>query len=376
MSAFLADYVRLIAGATDADFADNYDADRFGVPSPTREAWKERLRKLLECAGLSTVGARRLASAQAKNAITKGLAFVEPHLPDLEWLHSILADEESRRMLVHLAAFRALGHRRIRLPTNTASFWKARDEASLIPCGAEEIDPKFFNWKLRQRSLERFGYPITMFTGPGACYTTFVHQQYRCETADGVIECESGDVAVDAGGCYGDTALYFAHKAGPHGRVESFEFLPVNVAVFRRNLQLNPELASRIRLHENAVYSESGRELFVLENGPGTRVVASTDDPEALAVRTLKIDDLVASGGLPRIDFIKMDIEGAELEALRGCEAVLRRFKPKLAVTVYHDFKDFWTIPRFLDGLGLRYRFFLRHFTIHEEETVLFAREV
>jgi hypothetical protein len=52
----------------------------------------------------------------------------------------------------------------------------------------------------------------------------------------------------------------------------------------------------------------------------------------------------------------------------------LRQFKPKLAITVYHDFKDFWMIPQFLDELGLNYRFYLRHFTIHAEETVLFAK--
>jgi hypothetical protein len=55
-------------------------------------------------------------------------------------------------------------------------------------------------------------------------------------------------------------------------------------------------------------------------------------------------------------------------------EGVRRQFKPKLAITVCHYFKDFWEIPRFLDGLGLGYRFYLRHFTIHAEETVLFAK--
>jgi len=212
-----------------------------------------------------------------------------------------------------------------------------------------------------------------MFTGPSVSAHTFVHQQYRCETAEGTIECAVGDVAVDAGGCYGDTALYFAHKAGPGGRVVSFEFLPVNVSVFRRNMELNPDLAARIRLYENPVYSTSEQELFVVGNGPGTRVLPTSSDPKALKVQTLKIDDLVASGDFPRIDFIKMDIEGAELEALKGGESVLRQFKPKLAITVYHDFKDFWTIPQYLDSLGLGYRFYLRHFTIHAEETILFA---
>jgi FkbM family methyltransferase len=200
-----------------------------------------------------------------------------------------------------------------------------------------------------------------------------VHEQYRCETADGPIECAEGDVAIDAGGCYGDTALYLAHKAGLNGKVASFEFLPANVSIFRRNMDLNPHLASRIRFYENPVYSQSDEELFVIGNGPGTRVVTESRDPSALKVKTLKIDDLVARGDLPRIDFIKMDIEGAELEALKGSECVLRQFKPKMAITVYHSFKDFWIIPRFLHSLGLNYRFYLRHFTTHAEETVLFA---
>jgi hypothetical protein len=71
--------------------------------------------------------------------------------------------------------------------------------------------------------------------------------------------------------------------------------------------------------------------------------------------------------------FYQDGYEGAELEALKGSEMVLRHFRPKLAVCFYHDLEDFWAIPRYLDSLGLGYRLYLRHFTIHPEETVLFA---
>ena len=366
MKTFLYDYSHLLAGAPGADLRDNYDADRFGPEQSIHCGLKDVLRVLLQTFGVTSVG-------EAQQTVQKGLRFVEPHLADLQWLYANLADDESRDLLLSLAAFRALGHRKIKLPTNTPEFWKAKDLALKIPHGDEEIDPQFLGWKLHERSLELFGYPIRMFCGAGACYTTFVHEQYRCVTPDGVIECAEGDMAIDAGGCYGDTALYFAQKTGPRGKVASFEFLPINVSVFRRNLQLNPDLASRIRLYENPVYSQSGQELIVVGNGPGTRVVPETADPGAFKVQTLKIDDLVANGDFPRIDFIKMDIEGAELEALKGSEQVLRQFKPKLAITVYHDFKDFWQIPQYLDGLDLGYKFYLRHFTIHAEETVLFA---
>jgi hypothetical protein len=73
------------------------------------------------------------------------------------------------------------------------------------------------------------------------------------------------------------------------------------------------------------------------------------------------------------VDFIKMDIEGAEMQALRGAEESIRRFRPKMAITVYHSLEDFWEIPKWIAQLGLGYRFYLRHFTIHQEETVLFG---
>ena len=63
------------------------------------------------------------------------------------------------------------------------------------------------------------------------------------------------------------------------------------------------------------------------------------------------------------------------MAALRGAEQTLRRFKPKLAVCVYHHFDDFWTIPQYLDQLGVGYRFYLRHSSINAEEAVLFARD-
>jgi hypothetical protein len=101
--------------------------------------------------------------------------------------------------------------------------------------------------------------------------------------------------------------------------------------------------------------------------------VQQTKDRAAVKVRTLSIDDLVEREKLDHLDFIKMDIEGSELAALMGAEQSIRRFRPKLAICVYHRLRDFWEIPQWIDGLGLGYRFHLRHFTIHLEETVLFA---
>jgi len=373
MTNFAFSYSKILADAVGADFDDNHDADRFGPHPTTRPDWKTRAGGILSAVGLATARARSAALSEARHMCATGLDFIAPHLTDLEWLHAKLNDDESREILVKVVAFRALGNRRIRLPLNNPSHWELLRRAKDLPRSDESLETGFLGWKLHCLDLGPFGYPIRMFLTPAGALTQFVEQQYRCETPQGVIECSSGDTAVDAGACWGDTALLFAHKAGVRGKVFSFEFLPENLAVLRRNLTLNPELSPRISVKEHPVWSKSGEALCIRGSGPGTQVHAARGDESDRYATTISIDDLVRSGETERVDFIKMDIEGAELEALKGSEMVLREFKPKLAITVYHDLKDFWTIPRYLESLDLGYRFYLRHFKIHAEETVLFA---
>jgi FkbM family methyltransferase len=142
----------------------------------------------------------------------------------------------------------------------------------------------------------------------------------------------------------------------------------------KRNLSLNPGLSRRVRIVERAIGSESNKPVFFEDNGPGSVVSFEKTARANGTVLTLTIDDLVVQEGLPRVDFIKMDIEGAELPALKGAVRTLQRFRPKLAICVYHNLMDLFEIPEFILSLGLGYRLFLRHFTIHSEETVLFAR--
>jgi FkbM family methyltransferase len=237
------------------------------------------------------------------------------------------------------------------------------------------FDLGFLGFRAYKTDLSHIGYPIKLFFTPRGLVTQFQLQQYRCETINGLIQVEPGDIVIDGGGCYGDTALYFSHLAGEFGRVASFEFLPQNLSVLKKNLDLNPTFAKTIQVYQNPVWVESGKELFISGYGSGTRVTEEKITHEADSVSTLKIDDVVGTPEFPQVDFIKMDIEGAEQQALRGAEESIRRFKPKLAITVYHSLEDFWEIPQWIAQLGLGYQFYLRHFTIHEEETVLFAEK-
>lgn len=73
------------------------------------------------------------------------------------------------------------------------------------------------------------------------------------------------------------------------------------------------------------------------------------------------------------ITFIKMDIEGSEKETLMGAEKLIKKYKPKLAVCVYHKWEDIYEIPQIIKSLVPEYKIHLRHHSASIEETVYYA---
>lgn len=368
-STFLQTYVREIAANLGNDHADNHDHTRFGpeVVAPDHDSWvRRRYRRYLTERRLQLLDQTAL---QFEHAID----LVAPHLAAFETLYTQLGDEASRRCLVQVLAFRALGHRKVKLPLSTPEFWAGLRRVEALASPTDRISPRFLDWSLSLISVHELGFPVALYTLPMAAYVQFALRQYLCDTPRGPIGAIApGACVIDGGACWGDTALLFSHLAGASGRVFSFEFVPGNLEIFRRNLALNPELQNRVAIVEHALWSKSGETIGYDPNGPGTKIAPGAASEQATAV-TLSIDDLVATRELSRVDFIKLDIEGAELPTLQGAEQTLRRFQPDLAIAVYHSLEDFHAIPRYLASLGLGYRFYLRHFTVHAEETMLFA---
>jgi FkbM family methyltransferase len=157
------------------------------------------------------------------------------------------------------------------------------------------------------------------------------------------------------------------------GHVYSFEFIPKNIEVFRKNLSLNKELEKRITLVPKPLGISSNQKVTCIENGPGSRIDFDNNVIRSMSLDTISIDDFVDSEQI-KVDFIKMDIEGSELSALKGAEKTIRKFKPQLAISIYHSMNDFVNIPAWLKSLGLGYKLYLGHYTIHNEETVIYAR--
>jgi len=141
-----------------------------------------------------------------------------------------------------------------------------------------------------------------------------------------------GMIFVDVGANMGLYTLFAAQRVGEHGRVLAIEPSTRECGRLLKNVAANS--LSNVRLLWNAVSdSRSDTDLLIAEeewSGHNTLGAFAYDTPLATkeTVRTERLDDIVLREELSRVDIIKLDVEGAELLALKGAVGILERFRP------------------------------------------------
>jgi len=178
-----------------------------------------------------------------------------------------------------------------------------------------------------------------------------------------------GSVVLDCGACIGEISMLFAGLVGAAGEVHLFDPMPLHTRFCRLQAALNPAYASMLHINEVAIGDsthEARREKPSTDDGRISPGAISTDD---FACTT--IDDYAKS--MRRLDFIKMDIEGAEMAALAGAVDAVREFRPRLAISGYHKPEDLWEIPARILELNPGYRLAFGHHTPINWESVFYA---
>lgn len=94
------------------------------------------------------------------------------------------------------------------------------------------------------------------------------------------------------------------------------------------------------------------------------------DDTGSTTINVDSLDNVLKN---KRVTFIKMDIEGAEIEALHGARQIIESQMPVLAISIYHHFNDLWEIPQTISSFNCSYNFHIRHYTLNSAETVLYC---
>lgn len=135
-------------------------------------------------------------------------------------------------------------------------------------------------------------------------------------------------IALDVGANVGAVTLALARLLGTSGHVHSFEPGPPNLQRLRANLSLNPALLPRVTVHAAGVSDSPGELRWQEEDGNPGNALLGTHGTHTVPV--LRLDDFVMQQKLTRIDFIKVDVEGMELNVFRGGLQSLQRHQPVL----------------------------------------------
>jgi FkbM family methyltransferase len=181
-------------------------------------------------------------------------------------------------------------------------------------------------------------------------------EQERGIYAHGGHGVRTGDIVLDCGAHVG---LYTREALAAGARmVVAIEPAPENLECLRRNLA--PEIAAgRVVVYAKGVWDrDESLPLYTDPRNSAAGSFARVPD-QAGPIRVLPlttIDRLTAELALARVDFIKMDIEGAEQKALMGAAATLARYRPRLAVCVYHLADDPVRVPFLVRQMAPGYR--------------------
>ncbi len=179
----------------------------------------------------------------------------------------------------------------------------------------------------------------------------------------------SGDVIIDGGSFDGTTARIFSKIIGENGKVYSFDCDLGNIS--------SQNQLPNITYFDFALYDSQTLLNFHKYQGveaPGS-FVSEIDDlnVQGLSVKAVDLDSFNKNfmDGT-RVNFIKLDIEGAELKALKGAENLIIRDQPKLAIACYHLVEHYWEIPKLVLSFNPNYRVGFDHYSEYFDGSVLY----
>jgi len=229
---------------------------------------------------------------------------------------------------------------------------------------ADDASKNVFASRLKTTVTGNNGYRIV------SVYPEYQHPLVHAKPGHTVIDGGVGGAGKEGAG----TTAAFAEAVGPTGHVYAFEPEPVNFN------EAQSELAAyrNVVLSPHGLWSNEEEVQFVAagRNNLGSHILPEGQKPQNARTFLLPmttLDRVVANYNLNRLDLVKLDIEGAELDALRGGIRAIQLYRPDLMVSLYHKKTDILALPEFLAELDLGYKLFIGHHMPLARGTVLYA---
>ncbi len=280
--------------------------------------------------------------------------------------YTSLNDERSRKLYLHLIAFRLGGHFSVKLPVDfldeqSVSAYKLL-EASSASDSSLTVNGVFGKLKHFDFLFENNRYVVDCLR----LEALLQRKQYSFERNGVIIKPEIDDYVIDGGACLGDTAAVFSNAVGENGKVYAFDPVKDHLDILQYNINQFPI--------KNVIAIPYGLSNINIDANPiKLNTYAPGFNPGDTLVPLKTIDSMVKNKDIKKVNFIKLDVEGCEMDVLLGAVQSINGFKPKLAISLYHKPNDIFELTSYIKNNHPFYDLYIDHYTIHMEETVLYC---
>lgn len=183
-----------------------------------------------------------------------------------------------------------------------------------------------------------------------------------------IIKLHGDEVFVDAGVLNLETSLRFMEEC-QRSHVRNYKihaFEPDGVSYEKCMGMLKGMPDADVKLYNVGLWSEDTTLYFEESGNAASRI---SQEKTGTSIKTVALDNCISDP----VTFIKMDIEGAELEALKGSREIIKKYRPRLAISAYHKKEDLVELPLYIKELVPEYKLYIRHYSNAGIETVLYA---
>lgn len=200
---------------------------------------------------------------------------------------------------------------------------------------------------------------------------------------DGIFTYEKNEIFVDGGAYHGEDTLRFSQVVGDkfrHSYCFESDWINYHKCVGNLSKRLGSASANcsetcyrsgKVSVYNSGLHNLNENLSFDSYGTPGSAFSQPRNPQAGATASAVRLEDIVNPD--ERITFIKLDIEGAEIAALQGAERIIKKDRPKLAICIYHEIEDLWTIPLFIHNTAPEYKLYVRHHWANYWESVLYA---
>ncbi|MEJ2612240.1 MAG: FkbM family methyltransferase [Candidatus Thiodiazotropha sp.] len=283
---------------------------------------------------------------------------------DLSNAYSVLQDTKSKILFLHIIAFRLASHFSVKIPVEFL------DESSIAEYQGIEVSTESeleFTGAFGKLKHFDFIYKNKRYVVDCLGLAYYLQRKQYFFERDGVsVKPEEGDFVIDGGACLGDATATFSNAVGANGKVYAFDPVKEHLDILEYNINQFPL--------KNVIAMPYGLSTKIVDAEPITlNSYAPGFNPGNSIVPLRTIDSLVDNGEIKKVDFIKLDVEGCEKDVLLGASQTIHKFHPKLAISLYHKPNDIFELITYIHTTYHFYTLYIGHYTIHNEETVLYC---